>query len=312
MQGPADATPVFEAQKRAPAELKAVAEFLRGKNGPKVRRGILNGKRVEYFKGSTAIRTLTGPAYQKSKKVPEVKDEEAAKALLLKVLPHAFFLRVDRPTLDPPPPAGTPKTLALAPSQSVDEKGYYAWFYDGSPLYTILGGVAMVAVMLAGVMFPLWPIKLRIGAWYLSMGLFGLVGAFIVLAIVRLIFWCITVITMKRAIWIFPNLFEDVGFVDSFIPGWAYDEPKTKKRRLVKKSEKKGSKGSNQVKVSIANGVDAFSNGGANAQTASDATPAVPDAVSLPSAVETQSTGVSTPSSGLKHRQTTVEDAEED
>ena len=71
----------------------------------------------------------------------------------------------------------------------------------------------MVVIMLAGVMFPLWPIKLRIGAWYLSMGLFGLVGAFIVLAIVRLILWCITVLSMKRAIWIFPNLFEDVGFV---------------------------------------------------------------------------------------------------
>ena len=43
---------------QAPAELKAVAAFLRGKNGPKVRRGILNGKRVEYFKGGQAL-----PAY---------------------------------------------------------------------------------------------------------------------------------------------------------------------------------------------------------------------------------------------------------
>ena len=129
----------------------------------------------------------------------------------------AFFLRVDRPNLDPPPPPGTPKTLVLAPTQSLDEAGYYVWFYDGSPLYTILGGVAMVAIMLAGVMFPLWPIKLRIGVWYLSMGAFGLIGAFIVLAIVRLIFWCVTVFSMKRAIWIFPNLFEDVGFVSDHV-----------------------------------------------------------------------------------------------
>ncbi|WRT66822.1 uncharacterized protein IL334_003785 [Kwoniella shivajii] len=231
MAGPADATPVVEAQKRAEPELKNVIEFLRGKHGPKVRRGILNGKRVDYFKGKTAIRTLLSPQYQKLKKVPEIKDEEEAQALMVKLLPFAFFLRTDRPTLAVPPPAGTPKTLQLAPQQSFDPVSYYTWFYDGSPLYTILGGAAMVVIMLAGVMFPLWPIQLRIGVWYLSIGVLILVGLFIALAIVRLILWCITVLSMKRAIWIYPNLFEDVGFFDSFRPGWAYDEPKKKKKK---------------------------------------------------------------------------------
>ena len=71
----------------------------------------------------------------------------------------------------------------------------------------------MVIIMLAGVMFPLWPVKLRIGVWYLSILALGLLGALIVLAIVRLIFWCGTVVVCKKAIWMFPNLFEDVGFV---------------------------------------------------------------------------------------------------
>lgn len=71
----------------------------------------------------------------------------------------------------------------------------------------------MVVVMLAAVMFPLWPVKLRIGVWYLSIGVLILIGAFIGLAIVRLIFYVITLFASKRAIWIFPNLFEDVGFV---------------------------------------------------------------------------------------------------
>ncbi|WWD15638.1 hypothetical protein CI109_100060 [Kwoniella shandongensis] len=233
MAGPVDATPVVEAQKRADPELKNVIEFLRGKNGPKVRRGILNGKRVDYFKGKTAVRTLLSPQYQKLKKVPVVKDEEEAKALMVKLLPFAFFLRTDRPTLATPPPPGTPKPLQLAPQQSFDPLSYYTWFYDGSPLYTILGGFAMVVIMLAGVMFPLWPVKLRIGVWYLSIGALCLIGLFIALAIVRLIFWCLTVVSMKRAIWIYPNLFEDVGFFDSFKPGWAYDEPKKKKKKRV-------------------------------------------------------------------------------
>ena len=71
----------------------------------------------------------------------------------------------------------------------------------------------MVLIMLAGVMFPLWPVKLRIGVWYLSILALGLLGALIVLAVVRLIFWCVTVVVCKKAIWMFPNLFEDVGFV---------------------------------------------------------------------------------------------------
>ena len=39
---------------QAPPELRAVANFLRGKNGPKVRRGVLNGSRSDYFKGMSS------------------------------------------------------------------------------------------------------------------------------------------------------------------------------------------------------------------------------------------------------------------
>ncbi|WVN87650.1 uncharacterized protein L203_102833 [Cryptococcus depauperatus CBS 7841] len=239
-------TTVVDAQKRAPSDIKNVVDFLRGKAGPKVRLGILNGKRVEYFKGKTAIRCLLSLQYQKLKKVPIVKDEDEAKDLLVKILPFAFFLRTDRLS-EPPTPSGQPKPLRLAPQQAFEPLTYYTWFYDGSPLYTYLGAAAMVVVMLAGVMFPLWPVKLRIGVWYLSVGVLGLVGAFIGLAIVRLIIWLVTVVSMKRAIWIFPNLFEDVGFVDSFIPGWEWDEPKSKKKKRNTKSIKLAKSSESQI-----------------------------------------------------------------
>lgn len=71
----------------------------------------------------------------------------------------------------------------------------------------------MVAVMLAGVMFPLWPPIMRLGVWYLSIGVLGLIGLFFAIAIVRLIFYIITVIVASPGIWIFPKLFADVGFV---------------------------------------------------------------------------------------------------
>jgi translocation protein SEC62 len=71
----------------------------------------------------------------------------------------------------------------------------------------------MVAVMLAGVMFPLWPPIMRQGVSYLSMGVLGLIALFIGIAVVRLIFWAITSVILRKGIWWFPNLFEDVGFV---------------------------------------------------------------------------------------------------
>ena len=71
----------------------------------------------------------------------------------------------------------------------------------------------MLAIILAGVMFPLWPPIMRLGVWYLSMVVLALIGLFFVIAIIRLIFYIITIIVASPGIWIFPKLFADVGFV---------------------------------------------------------------------------------------------------
>ena len=152
------------------------------------------------------------PVYTKLKNVPPIANEEDAQKLLLTVIPYAFFLRVERGA-----PTGTsansPKALQITQMQTFVPTDYYAWFYEGSQWTTYLGGVAMVAIMLAGVMFPLWPPVMRLGVSYLSFGVLGLIGLFFAIAIVRLIFYIITVIVASPGIWIFPKLFADVGFV---------------------------------------------------------------------------------------------------
>ncbi|KAG9105922.1 Translocation protein S62 [Ceratobasidium sp. 392] len=79
---------------------------------------------------------------------------------------------------------------------------------------------------------------MRLGVWYLSIGVLGLIGLFFVIAILRLIFYVITVVTASPGIWIFPQLFADVGFVDSFIPLWEWDLPKKKKSKKSKEGKK--------------------------------------------------------------------------
>ncbi|OCH89332.1 translocation protein [Obba rivulosa] len=228
----------MEQQAKAPQDLRNVVNYLRSsKSGMKVRVGVYNGKRIDYFKGKSALKALQSPAYTKLKNVPPVTSDADAQSLLTSLLPFAFFLRVERQ----PAPANVnaPRPVLLTQQQVFTPDDYFAWFYEGSQWTTYIGGIAMVAIMLAGVMFPLWPPIMRLGVWYLSVAVLALVGLFFALAIVRLIFYIITVIVASPGIWIFPKLFADVGFVESFIPLWEWDLPKKKtKKKRVEKSEK--------------------------------------------------------------------------
>ena len=198
------------------------------------------------------MKALLSPAYSSLKNVPKVTTETEAIALLQQTLPYAFYLRVDRQQAQ-----GSSKQLNFSQQQMFTPDGFFAWFYEGSQWTTYVGGVAMVAVMLAGVMFPLWPSTLRLGVWYLSILVLALFGVFFGIAIVRLIFYIITVVVTPPGIWIFPQLFADVGFVsinfsnpygpsklirfdqvDSFIPIYEWDFPKKKKGKKTRSSDK--------------------------------------------------------------------------
>ena len=206
--------------------------------------------------GKSAVKALQTPAYAKQKGVPKITSEDEALSLLRSIIPHAFYLKVDRGqsvTSTGPGGAKGPsiKMLQVNQMQAFNSEDYYVWLLEGSQVKSVLGGIGLVAVILAGVMFPLWPTSLRIAVWYLSMAMLGVIGLFFGLAIFRLIFYVITIVVAKPGIWIFPNLFADVGFVrvtsfstfppmltesirqiDSFIPGWDWDLPPPKKKKV--------------------------------------------------------------------------------
>jgi len=243
-------------QATAPKELRNVVNFLRGsKSGLKNKTGVLSGSRREYFKGKSALKALQSDAYAKLKNVPPVDptDPESAKKVLHGLIQYAFFFRVDRGN-----PSGSssssPRHIQINQQQEFNPEYYYVWFYDGPQWKNYLGAVLLVTVMLAGVMFPLWPVTLRIGVWYLSMAGFGVIGLFIALSIFRLIFYIITVVTASPGIWIFPKLFADVGFVESFIPGWDWDIPPPKKQKKKRGEEKEGTDGEKSLRKRGKNG----------------------------------------------------------
>lgn len=74
--------------------------------------------------------------------------------------------------------------------------------------------VLAIVVVLAIVLFPIWPFEVKYGIWLVSLIL--LVGIFGLL-LVRLAVYLLVVI-FDYHVWIFPNFLNSTGFWDSFIP----------------------------------------------------------------------------------------------
>jgi translocation protein SEC62 len=228
----------------------AVAKFLRSQD-LKLRTCIFNDQRKDMFKVKRAIRALHSPAYEKARKknplLPEVKDRVTAENTL-KLLPLSMLaLRVSK--VDPHDGHNHGKkkrtkglwTVKVEPQQEARDDYHYVFLYEGAQWKNKLYAAGALGLILAVVFFPLWPYSLRLGVWYLSMGMLGLLGLFFAMAIFRLILFLITMFVAAPGFWLYPNLFEDVGFFDSFKPLWAWheDELTIKKRKKEERQRKK-------------------------------------------------------------------------
>ncbi|KAK3670396.1 Translocation protein S62 [Recurvomyces mirabilis] len=234
-------------------EALAMAAFLRNQD-LKMRTCIFQEKRKDMFKVKRAIRALHTPAYEKARKknplLPEVKDRVSAENAF-KLLPMSLLalrvLKIDESAGHEGHNHGKKKrvkgvwNVKVEPQQEAGDEMYYVWLYEGSQWKNKLYAAGALFLILAVVFFPVWPYHLRLGVWYLSMGMLGLLGLFFGMAIVRLILFLITMFAAPPGLWLFPNLFEDVGFFDSFKPGWAWheDEKAIKKRKKEERERKK-------------------------------------------------------------------------
>jgi translocation protein SEC62 len=117
-----------------------------------------------------------------------------------------------------------------------------------STIWDKLKIVLIVSIGITLVLYPVWPYKMRVGVYYLSYGVLGLLAAFFVMAILRYVLYLLTLPVCKSqgGFWIFPNLFEDCGFFDSFKPLYGFGEVQTysyiKKMKKQKSKEKKALK----------------------------------------------------------------------
>ncbi|XP_067950642.1 translocation protein SEC62-like isoform X2 [Watersipora subatra] len=126
-----------------------------------------------------------------------------------------------------------------------DGREIFVWIYEpGWQKFFI--GFAILATAIALCCYPLWPEWLRIAVYYLSLVGAAFLAVIIALAIVRYIVWAIIyVITWRRhSFFLFPNLTEDCGVLESFVPIYTYTDlskegDKSKKGQGSRKTETK-------------------------------------------------------------------------
>ncbi|KAH6336071.1 translocation protein SEC62 [Parastagonospora nodorum] len=311
-------------------EALAVANWLKSQD-LKPRTVVHDEKRKDMFRVKRAIRALQSPAYQKARSknplLPEVNDRASAENAF-KLLPLSLLaLRVNKIDGDAPGHEGHNHgkkkrvkglwDVKIEQHQEANDDNYYIWLYEGSQWKMKLYAVGALFMVIAIILFPLWPLVLRQGVWYVSMGMLGLIGLFFAMAIVRLIFFIITMFTVSPGLWLYPNLFEDVGFFDSFRPLWAWHEtPEDIKNKKRAKKEKKA------AKIAAKNAANGHAgkkgrNRGTSPMpaTAAPVGPRVEDVTEEVDSAPQPTGSETTPAGSLVQRQpqrATVEEAEED
>ncbi|KAL2135745.1 hypothetical protein VTI74DRAFT_7115 [Chaetomium olivicolor] len=230
----------------------ALAKFLRSQN-LKPRTVILNGERKDMFRVKRALRAIESPAYAAARKknpaLPEITDR-ASLENCFKLLPLSMLaLRVVKadpheghdhaPTKKPHGKRVKGQwTVRIEPQQEAGDDMYYVWLWEGSQVMRKVYAALALAAIFALVCYPLWPMKLRQGGYYLSWGFLCFMGLFFAMAIFRVILFCVTYFVVPPGLWLFPNLWEDVSVVDSFKPVWGWHEPAADKKKKKKKSKK--------------------------------------------------------------------------
>merc|ERR1712018_937365 len=106
----------------------------------------------------------------------------------------------------------------------IDSSDAYVWLYDPVGWFYWAGGTAIVLGTIAICLFPLWPPMMRTGVHYLSMGAAGFLLLIMGIGVLKYLLFALlfALSAGKLSFWLFPNLTEDVGFIESFMPIYDY------------------------------------------------------------------------------------------
>lgn len=221
-----------------------------------------HSEKVQYFKGSKAVDCLLDSKWASGKKGAEIlfTHRASVESYLQMLLELGMFQRVTRvrkkkkgekddgkkikENKDSTKPTKSKKDSTEGSTEAdgkkikvkvklelherqvfLDGDEVYMWIYDPVHPKTIIYGVLVVIGAIILCLFPLWPMQMREYVWYLSVFAAIFLGALIVVALLRyVIFSAIWLLTAGRHhFWLLPNLTEECGVLESFVPLYAYN-----------------------------------------------------------------------------------------
>ncbi|CAB4255792.1 similar to Saccharomyces cerevisiae YPL094C SEC62 Essential subunit of Sec63 complex (Sec63p, Sec62p, Sec66p and Sec72p) [Maudiozyma barnettii] len=241
-----------------PQTALAVASLLRRNKLLKQRYGIFQSRTTDFFRYKRFVRALESPQYKKKSSnqpdlYPAAATEAEARLIFITLIKSQIVIPVKKLHSDElkehdlSPSKDYPHLLPSKQAQLTPDE-YYVWNYNPKSFWDYATVVAVVAGILALVCYPLWPMSMRRGSYYVSLAALVFLGAFFVIAILRLILFLVSLIFVSggknQGFWIFPNLFEDCGILESFKPLYGFGEQDSysyikKQKRLKKRQAKK-------------------------------------------------------------------------
>lgn len=223
--------------------LDKVASFLRSSSHVSSAECILAEKRVDAFKGAMATTALLSKEFQvvaRKNNFDFPTTAEDAAALLQQLSHSGYFLRVRS--------MNGSKFLQPELSKVWSDDALYAWLWEGSQTLLYVASFSLAIVAFSVILFPLWPFALRQKAGLLmNWAFYAIVGFLIFLVVISIIRTIIYNISRLRghALWLFPNLWADCGFFESFQPVWQWEESANASERKDHLSDDDGDDDSN-------------------------------------------------------------------
>lgn len=127
-----------------------------------------------------------------------------------------------------------PQSVDLLSGKILNVSDIYIWAEDETSSLSIFVGLCIVGIGMLLVMFQIWPVWLRRTASYSKYPIAGFLLLLLFLAVVRLVVFCVTYFSHPPGLWIFPNLFSDCGFFESFVPVYSWASSDSQKKKVEK------------------------------------------------------------------------------
>ena len=200
------------ATKQYPPELIKLCDFLQSsKSKLKIKSGQIKDQRIQFFKGKHGVNALCRNNVSTTT-IKDTMSREEGNSDFQKLVDNQMIIRVVKQQ--------DGKILQVQPQKIFNDQDYFVFTFSGSQTWNKLMGFGVLALIFIGVLYPVWPQFMRTGVYYLSTLVMGFIAIVLGLGVIRAILWLFLILIIGQGGWLFPNLFADVGIIESFFPLW--------------------------------------------------------------------------------------------